>query len=221
MPHLKKFLSILLILIISACSLPTSFMPDNNIVDSKGFVKRGYKIVEFSSGHFSISYKGPALTILDPYKSAWKMVSLKSEELCGTQQFVLRNKTEERIAESIGGWSHYVSANLICDIQNEDQYLVFEKARQRHLEKQLQQDHPELFLLAKNNPCSDAKSQQPFTLAKDFYSKAFYKEAMICFLKSINQQKHVSQSNHYIGMMYEFGYGVEKNIDIAMKWYEK
>ncbi len=56
-----------------------------------------------------------------------------------------------------------------------------------------------------------------------FYQVRNYKDAMVCFLsvykldkKSLNK-KHVYQR---IGLMYELGYGVEKNIAKARRWYK-
>lgn len=58
-----------------------------------------------------------------------------------------------------------------------------------------------------------------FVYGKELYLRKEYELAMSCF--GIIASRGHTESMMYIGMMYEFGYGVEQNVEEARIWYKR
>jgi len=66
---------------------------------------------------------------------------------------------------------------------------------------------------------SKTEEQVPFTKAREFYRAKDYEKALKYFTKLANK-KH-SEAQLYLGIMYENGFGVPKNLEKAKDWWRK
>ena len=73
--------------------------------------------------------------------------------------------------------------------------------------------------------CASQKARESasdmFHAGKSLYAMKYYAQAMNCFKNALVSNDTHYQSMYYIGLMHEFGFGVEENIETAKLWYER
>jgi tetratricopeptide (TPR) repeat protein len=209
-----NLLSILAMLFVSGCSVPISKMPGHMVGDNKSRRSIGFEKRVIAPNLYHLSYTVPAISVMDSYANTWKKWYLKAQQICDNESFQTNDKYERKWTDSFPGWLQTVSAEIDCtgnakgDMQK-NEVMVATKEKE------------ELKQIAIEPVCQNAFDSDLYSLAERFYKYSYYKEAMTCFLKIIEVDPQNSNAILHIGMMYEFGYGVEVDIDTAKSWYLK
>lgn len=209
---------LIFMVLLAGCSMSTQNMPKHDVLMGAKERKVGYHVESIADELYKIAYTTPTLTAFDPFDDAWGMLDKKAEGLCGVKTFTLSQRHERKWTDYRPGWLKTVSAMVDCSGIAQKKFSaqqISQKKNEREKYKKLASEHS---CLNGNELNLDMSVYQ---YAMGLYKSGVYPAAMQCFLAALDSDPENTEAYRYIGMMYEFGYGVEVDIEKAKEWYKK
>lgn len=206
------------LIILGSCTLTEKQLPKSDMPLGTPERKIGYRIEELANDFYQITYTTPTYTAFDRFDDAWKMLNKKAGSLCDSEHYVLKEKSSGKHTDNMPGWLKTVSAKVDCTGRAEENLLASKKLEQ-------QKELESLIKSASERPCSNYSSTElgmsVYEYATKLYHHKLYDQARECFMSFVDKGEAHHSIYNYLGLMYEFGYGVKQDIAVAKEWYKK